>query len=81
MSADIAERLADLNPYEFFGFASYLEGRTNGVGTNYGEFKRHKTLGHAKSAIAHWNGRNGTRRLYRWDTELEEWAELSPVTT
>ena len=78
-AADIAENLADLSPIEVYGFASYLEGRSNGNGSNYGEYKRHKTLGHAKAAIAHSNVRPGERRLYRWDDESGAWVEI-PLT-
>ena len=81
-ATDIAENLADLSPVEVYGFASYLEGRSNGTGSNYGEYKRHKTLGHAKAAIAHSNVRPGERRLYEWDGT--GWVEIpltSPATS
>ena len=78
-NGDIASELGDLSPFEFYPFASFLEGRTNGQGWNYGEYKRHKTLGHAKAAISHTNVRSGERRLYRWSEESESWVEVPVV--
>jgi len=76
---DIAGDLAELSPFEFYPFASFLEGRTNGQGWNYGEDKRHKTLGHAKAAISHTSVRPGERRLYKWSEESESWVEIPVV--
>ena len=76
MTEDIAKTLDELTPHSFYGFATYLEGRTNGTGWNYGEYKRHKTLGHAKSAISNTNSRGYTRRLYQWDEATSAWVEV-----
>ncbi|MBC7594572.1 MAG: hypothetical protein H7288_11645 [Kineosporiaceae bacterium] len=75
---NIARELADLQPEEhtFYGFATFLEGRTNGCGWNYGEYKRHKTLAHAKSAISNTNSRGYTRRLYEWSKDAKAWVEI-----
>ena len=83
--ADIAKELADLSPIQTYGFATFLEGRTNGQGWNYGEYKRHKTLAHAKSAISNTNSRGYTRRLYQWSDEANGWVEIdrlnpTPIT-
>jgi hypothetical protein len=76
MSKDIAKELADLDPHEFYGFASYLENRTNGQGWSTGEYKRHKTLGHAKAAINNFVSRGYSRRLYQWSEETASWVEI-----
>jgi hypothetical protein len=81
LSSDIAANINELAPHEFYGFASFLEGRTNGVGWNYGEYKRHKTLAHAKSAISNTNSRGYTRRLYQWDESTSAWVEIKDWNT
>jgi hypothetical protein len=70
MSSDVARNLNDLLPFEMYPYASYLQGRTNG-GTNYegsADFKRHKTLGHAKSATGAVSRRAGYpgSKIYTW---------------
>lgn len=72
---DTAKSLAELSPQgEWYGYASYIEGRTNGTGSNHdGDFKRHKTLGHAKSAVAPWfDGQQRKTAVYQWVGTLED---------
>ena len=73
MKTDIAKELADLSPHEFYGFASYMKGRTNGNGWSNGDYKRHKTLGQAKSSISYGGG---FERLYEWSVETSAWVEI-----
>lgn len=84
MSKDeIAKYIVDLKPYEYFPFASFVRGRTNGTGSQHGgEFKRHKTLAHAKSATSSSHGyvRDGEKEthLYKWVGDFENgyWVML-----
>lgn len=75
MSADLARSLDDLEPFERYLYASFVKGRTGG------DFKRHKTIGHARNAIGSgnsWNrGHAPTTALYQWDDETKEWAPLN----
>lgn len=62
--------------FDFFEYATYVPGRKTQGSPD--EYKRHKTLGHARGAIS--NGRNVHRKpqgvIYRWVGGLEgEWVE------
>lgn len=60
MTRDYAPELKGLVPYEFFPYASYMKGRTGG------DFKRHKTLAHAKSAVNQYGFGKPARAVYEW---------------
>lgn len=71
---DTAKELKDLNPFDWFPYASYMPHRTNGGGYDNGKsFKRHRTLSHAKSAVSG----VGEYKLYKFNVELEEWEEYN----
>lgn len=71
---DTSKNLEGLVPYEIYPFASYLEGRAEG--RQDGEYKRHKTLPHAKNAInPHWR-RGAKRAIYKWDDYELKWVEI-----
>ena len=79
--ADTAAKLEELSPYgEYFPWATEITGRTNGSGWNGGQdFKRHRTLAQARSAITTYfsNGGNKSAKtgIYRWNELLQEWQE------
>lgn len=79
---DTSDKLDDLNPYEFFGFASYIPGRNQGrYWVGGGDFKRHKTLAHAKSAIRSsassiGNFDTAPCKVYAWNGVTEAWEEV-----
>lgn len=71
---DVASKLEDLSPYDYFPYATYVEGRTNGGDSWKSFYKRHKTLTHAKLSLR--ASRGGEKRLYEWDMKRIEWVEL-----
>ena len=76
MSKDTATSLQDLSPQgEWYGYASYIQYRND-----TGDFKRHKTLGHAKSAIKFIlkSKFKSTVALYEWVGTLQNgsWVEI-----
>ena len=75
---DVAKSLEDLSPIEFYEYASYVPGRTNGSGWNGGtDFKRHPQLHHAKVAVKAVRNRPDTK-IYRWvgDVFTGKWEEI-----
>lgn len=68
-NSDQGNSLEKLTPIEHYPYASYLKGRTGG------DFKRHKTLAHAKAAVNQ-RIRLGETHLYRWHEESGKWLEL-----
>lgn len=77
-SKDTAKSLDELSPYDYFPYASYIKGRTGGSGwANGSDFKRHKTLAHAKTALrgASYLG-EVDKRIYQWDESKQEWQEV-----
>lgn len=71
---DIAASLEDLTPYDFYPYATYVEGRTNGGDSWKSFYKRHKTLAHAKLSVR--ASRGGTTKVFQWNVELNTWEEL-----
>jgi hypothetical protein len=74
MSADLARKLDDLQPFEHYPYASFVKNRTGG------DFKRHKTLAHAHNATSAknvWNrGYSPVTEIYRWDDETKGWVPI-----
>jgi hypothetical protein len=74
MSADLARKLDDLQPFEHYPYASFVKNRTGG------DFKRHKTLGYARNAVrstmAGTQGQILHSALYRWDDETKGWVPI-----
>lgn len=81
---DTAEVLSELSPYDLFEFATYLPGRSNGTGARGADFKRHRTMGHAKAAIAssRSNGGRNTEhaKIFMWMPDTFSWQEVAPPT-
>lgn len=75
-ATEVALKLEDLSPYDFFPFASYVPGRTNGGETYKTYYKRHRTLAHAKTAIRAARGHEGEPKVFQWDVESEKWVEV-----
>ena len=75
MSADLAGSLDDLRPFESYPYASFVKGRSGG------DFKRHKTLTHARGATSSknsWNrGHSPATGIYQWDDNTKGWVLLS----
>jgi hypothetical protein len=78
MSVDLARSLEDLQPFEHNPYASFLKGRSGG------DFKRHKTIGHARNATSAknvWNrGYSPDTDIFRWDDDTKRWVSLSVDT-
>jgi hypothetical protein len=71
VSADLQRTLEELKPFEHYPFASFVKGRPGG------DFKRHKTLPHARNATNSknvWNrGFNPNTDVYEWDDKTKTW--------
>lgn len=88
---DISKTLEGLNRFEVYEYATYIEGRTGGNASRRGDYRRHKTLVHARAAaksainvlVYDENGvvvgyRRPKTRIYRWSDEQGEWVEVAP---
>jgi hypothetical protein len=79
--ADKSKSLDELSPTDWFPYATYIPGRTNGDGWNGGyDYRRHKTLGQAKSAISgsRFNSvaDSDNAKIYQYDVQTEKWVEV-----
>lgn len=93
--ADSAPTLDMLQAYDFFPFATFVPGRTNGSGGRGRDFRRHKTLAQARTSIKGifviYGRTNPTAqtvydqsKLYGWNetdkSGTGEWVELDIKT-